>query len=92
MFKKWKKYFLKIGVNYYIIYYIMSIVDILWYIDLIYWLWNNSIFYYLLNSKMLRKWYKLYEMKVFLENNVFYLMVFLICFSLKRVVIIVNYK
>lgn len=66
MFKKWKKYFLKIGVNYYIIYYIMNIVDFLWYIDLIYWLWNNSIFYYLLNSKMLRKWYKLYEMKVFL--------------------------
>lgn len=36
MFKKWKKYPPKIGVNYHIIYHIMSIADTSWHIDLIY--------------------------------------------------------
>lgn len=96
MFKKWKKkYPPKIGVNYHIIYHIMSIADTSWHIDMIYRLWNNSKFNNSIsshssNSKMLKKWYKLYEMKVSLENSVFYLT--LIRSSLKRVVILVNHK
>lgn len=92
MFKKWKKYPPKIGVNYHIIYHIMNIADTSWHIDLIYRLWNNSISYHSSNSKMLRKWYKLYEMKVSLENNVLYLTVSLIRSSLKRVLITANHK
>lgn len=85
MFKKWKKYPPKIGVNYHIIYHIMSIADTSWHIDLIYRLWNNSISYKSSNSKMLKKkWYKLYEMKVSLENSVLYLTVSFDSFQFKK--------
>lgn len=53
--KSEKKYPPKIGVNYHIIYHIISIADTSWHIDLIYRLWNNSISYQSSNSKMLKK-------------------------------------